>query len=521
MRRPMTCPICGSKISRITNATTNNSYFRCSNRDCFFVLSEDYTDADFYLQGTPLETRCLKCGEPLRVASGPHGLYPRCFNCDCDTAPFRVDGKIFQKWANARREEARAEVRALEEEFNSKDKDDQLYDFEEFIANAEPKAEETRPKKEKTKKEEKITTNIKEILNLLRKNLKEPMTAETISKKANLSIGSVRTSLLSLRSLEEVKIVGSHENLTGNRTLLYQLTESPLAELHVYSKEDGYNSIASFLRENVDKYGSIVRTREVLTAALKNVEPELFQNTRGICSGYKISIMEEIMNSKVAKNTEISNSSYTKSNNMKKTKVNAESTNKETIRTKIINTMREDLNKPYTTLELMEVVKSSRYNIRSNIRDLKKDRKIKTVGWDYREGYPGSTALSYQLTESPLPRFKITTDNNSYLTLKQFYKKKLRGKRCISMKKVEQIIKTLPVTPILVNKGTFAGYAVSDLKEAFKEYLDLPSPKKARSRVKPVKINTTETPVSNPIAGRKSVFSIFSSLFKGKEKVHS
>jgi hypothetical protein len=225
--------------------------------------------------------------------------------------------------------------------------------------------------------------------------------------------------------------------------------------------------------------------------------------------------MEEIMNSKSSSETK--KSETPKENEA----ISVAPTSRSGIRESIINILRKDLNKSYTIKELSKKLKSNRICVRNIIRALKETKKIKIVGWEYREGYPGASALSYQLIESTLPKLKVTTDNNSYLTLKQFYKKKLRGKRCTSMKNIEQIIRSLPVTPLIINKRAYAGYATSDLKEAFKEYLDLPSPKKTRSKVKPVKINTAEIPVSNPISEKKTVFNFFSSLFRKKEEIHS
>ena len=102
-RRPRKCPICGSKITRVTNAVTKNSYFKCSNNECSFVLGENYTDAEFNLQGTILKATCLKCNKPLVVVNGPRGLYPKCVHCSCDSEPTFYNGKkgkhpVFAKW---------------------------------------------------------------------------------------------------------------------------------------------------------------------------------------------------------------------------------------------------------------------------------------------------------------------------------------------------------------------------------------------------------------------------------------
>lgn len=515
MRRPTKCPICGSKITKVTNAVTKNSYFKCSNEECQFVLGSDYTDAEFYLQGQVLKTTCLKCNSPLVVVNGPHGLYPRCTHCTCDFEPTFYNGKMYSRWVNARRSSAREEIENLINSFNTeKTTDDELYDFNAFIASTSVK---------ETSKVKEGATNTEKILSVLLADINTPMGATEINARTEINIASIRTGLLSLRSLGLVKIVGYKANVSGNHSILYQSTESPLPEIQTYKKEDGYNTVISFLRDNADKYGSVIRAKEVLTKGLRDAkqEPILFHSSRGICSGYPISVMEKIMNNQCIQTKlplEVESAAITGSRR--------EGANK------ILNVFRENIKTPYTMSQIAEKINASRCYTKSIIRDLRKAKKLKVVGWEVIENQRGATALQYQLTESPLPKFKTTVDNNLYATFKQFYRKKLKGKRITSMAKAEKEIKNLPVIPLIINQRAYVGYSVADLKETFKKYIENPTPVKRTCRPKkevtPVDVETvlmlsqeeTSKAVSNPIK-KKSIFSSFVSLFQKKEKVHS
>lgn len=506
-KRPTKCPICGSKITRITNAVTRNSYFKCSNKNCHFVLGEHYTDAEFYLQGRTLSKTCLKCHNPLEVANGPHGLYARCFKCNCDTKPTTYNGKTYQRWANTHTLGVSEEIESLIKNFNAEEVkvEDSFYDFDAFIASTS------------VKNTPKDTISVK-ILSLLSNDAKVPFSAQEIRDKIDAKIGSVRTSLLSLRSLNLIKIVGCTKNPAGNHTILYQTTDSPLPSLTIHTKEEGYNSIASFLKENTDKYGAVIRAKEVLIAALQSnkIKPVLFNSAKGICNGYEISVMEELMSNKFIKH-ETAEASV----------VQLPRTREEN-KQGIINFFKKDTMTPFTSKQIAAEMGVNRTYIKTLIKELKKSKKIKVVGWDYIKGRRGATALQYQVIESPLPKLKTTVDNNLYTTLLQFYKKKLVGKRVTSIAKAQKAVEHLPSIPLLINDRAYVGYSVADLKKTFKNYI---SPSKRSNSIKVVPVEpdieaaviqskiTKENPVSNPIAKKKSFFSTITSFFK-REKVN-
>jgi hypothetical protein len=209
---------------------------------------------------------------------------------------------------------------------------------------------------------------------------------------------------------------------------------------------------------------------------------------------------------------------------------------------KIVSVLKDNLSTPFTADRIAREIGASVPYTSAILKELKKAREIKVVGWDMQKGTSGATALKYQMSESPLPKFKTTVDNNLYLTVRQFYKKKLRGKRVLSLPKAENIVENLPVIPLIINQRAYAGYAVSDLKEAFKDYIEVSPVSFKRRTSKKVKslpveveaamlvsrevpeatatisVEETSGKVSNPISKKKSLFSTISSLFK-KEKV--
>lgn len=527
MKRPTKCPLCGSKITKVMNATTKNFYYRCSNHKCRFVLGAEYTEAEYYLQGQTLQTGCINCGESLTVVNGPSGLYARCFNCNCDTRPTSYNGKMYPKWVNSNRKNVKEELQSLINEFEaSKNSEDIQYDFDAFIA---VPSEQKIPVKKETFIKPKGTL-LSSILEVLQEDLNKPMGASEIGTTIDSHVNSVRTSLLSLRTLGLVKIVSYIENPTGNHTMLYQVTESPLPELKTYTKEEGYSTIASFLKDNIDKYGSIVRAKEVLIKGLKdnNVKAVLFNSKKGICSGYPISVMEKIMKKQPVQ---------TSLNFEEKAVTPAMRGSREEGKAKILKIFQKDTTIPYTMSQIAKIINANKCYTKALIKDLRKDKKLKVVGWDPHEGQPGAIALQYQVTESALPRFKTTVDNNLYVTFKQFYRKKLSGKRVTSMSEAFKKIQNLPVIPLIINQRAYAGYSISDLKETFKKYIETPSTsvkriKKAKktTNLKNIDVETAvmisqetkevHSRVSNPLPKKKSLFSSLSSLFK-KEEVHS
>lgn len=505
-RRPEKCPLCGHKITKVVNAITKNFYYRCSNKECYFVLGENYTDAEYYLQGQTLQTGCISCGEKLTVVNGPNGLYSRCFKCDCDMRPMTYNGRTYQKWINAKGKNAREEVKTLINNFNSADSKDTQYDFDAFIAS---------PIKEvfTENSKGKDTVGMK-TLEVLMEDINKPMEPKEIGTIIDAKVTSVRTSLLSLKSLGLVKIVGYRENPSGNHTLFYQVDESPLPELKTYTKEDGYNSMIAFLKENTDRYGNILKTMKVLKKGLEDAgeKPILFHSSRGICSGYPIHLMEKIMNKQP-----IQTSFNFNKVSVHRTMRGHYERNKD--KDKVMALLHKNMNKSYTISQIAKEIRADESCTKDIIKELKKYKKIKVVGWNPYEEQRGIVTLKYQVNESPLPKLKTTVDNNLYVTIKQFYRKRLQGKRIASLEKAEKAVAGLPVIPLIINQKAYVGYSVADLKDVFKDCSDTSVSRIAKKQNTDVETavmlsSSRKKEVSNSSPEKNSFFSSLSSFFK-------
>lgn len=536
MERPAKCPICGSKIMKVTNITTKNSYYKCSNKTCTFVLGDTYTDAEYYLQGQKLETTCLKCKTPLTIANGPHGLYPRCFNCDCDLTPKSYNGKIYPKWVNAHRDRVKEELEALIESFNSKNSEDELYDFDIYISTQTPKtikAERVVKNVEEVseepikKKQEKSTkrayhrkhspeTIASRLLTFLVDN-PEPYSALELSKKMNLHVGSVRPALVQLCELNLIKVVKCEPTSVSSCELYYQTVDSKIPAVKIYTKEDGYSTILSFAKDNIDLYGAaqITRMKLMNMVADGGIKPEYVRSTRGVFLGLPISKMHDMMTN--GEKTETPKKAEVEETVAPKRKRKEFQCN--SMKNRILEVMKNDMSHPYTVVELAQVFNVDKSYVKTAVKKLRNDKKLKIVGWEYKEDCCGASALKYQVAESPMPRCKITTNNNAYLTFKQFYEKKIKGNKDLSVAVVKQVVKSLPMTPLLINQRAYAGYSVSDLREALNKLKtgETPVPKRARAKSSmPLEVEAA-TMISNPIVKKKSLLSKITSLFRKEE----
>ena len=522
MKRPTKCPICGGQITKVTNAVTKNSYYKCSNEKCHFVLGENYTEAELYLQGKSLETICLKCHNPLTIANGPHGLYARCFNCSCDTEPTSYNGKIYYRWANTHKAGVKDEIKSLIKAFESENTEDELYDFETYIAISQPKEESKEPLKEGTNEE----TTSEKILSIIRENINKSFTARNLASKLNRDLTLVRNTLANLKKSNLVKVVNYVPSKKSDKYLImyYQAIEGPAEPAKLYVTGEGYDSVYSFCKKN--------RRLSLASTVIKHLDSNKVQwvplcKSKGICKGYSETDLSNALNYVIYGDTKTKQLSLPMSNK-KAAKTPA---SKGEIRDQIISAFQKDLNKSYTTKQLAQVLSLDGSSVKNVLRILKNEKMVKIVGWAPEKGKQGATSLKYQLVESNLPKFKVTVDNNLYLTLGQFFKKRLKNKKTLTLKEATEKVEHLKSVPLIINQKAFVGYPVSALRETFKDYMTAPTPRahKKTSKVSSGKVRkSVSTPeeiqaavlVSNPVQ-KKSFLSMFSSIFKSKEKVHS
>lgn len=504
-RRPTKCPICGNKITRVTNAVTKNSYFKCLNKDCYFALSSQYTDEEFSLQGRRLQTTCLKCGEPLTVVNGPHGLYPRCLNCSCDSEPTLYNGKMYSRWVNAHRVSAKEEIEKLINSFNA---EDAMYDFDSALSEPTNSTE----KDKKTTRVSKLRKDsIKSsILNLLRKNLNKGMGANEIGSKLNKKY--IRMNIKYLKQNKLIKVVGYNQNHEGkNFELLYQLPESALPELKIYEKSEGYTSVSSFLKER----GCSPLTRKAVEASLKRnkVSPVPFNSLKGICIGYSVLELEKVLADIIKK------------------KRSARARTSLECSGRILSVLGKNVNSPYTIQQIANEIGESVQGTSVHVKKLRNCRKLKIVGWDRASSEGGPFALQYQLAKSPLPKFKVTTNKRLYMTLHQYYNKNLRGRQLTSPLKATGALKNLQSIPLLVHNKAYEGYLISDLKGAFEACVESNNiqPRAASKRTRkevsiPVDVEgavLVSQKSSQDKKEKKSVLNYLFSIFRKEQKIPS
>lgn len=542
MKRPTKCPLCGGQIIKVTNAVTKNSYYKCSNEKCHFVLGETYTEAEFYLQGKSLKTICLKCHTPLTIANGPHGLYARCFECSCDSEPTSYNGKVYYKWANTHKAGVKDEIKNLIHAFEAENVEDELYDFETYIALNQSKEKEVKETPTRYGAEEEITpvktetkaeTTLEKVLSVVESDIKKTFTAHSVASKLNIDDTLARNTLARLKSLNLVKVVHYLPSKKDSRFLFmrYQAIEGPGTEIRLYFTGEGYDSAYSFCKE---KKKTIMTSEVIKYLSDNNIKWVPLRKSKGICKGYSETDLSNALNyvtygSTKSKQLELPMTPQKSAETSDKKTI--QTVNKGDIKSQIISTLQSDLNKSYTTKQLAEVLSLDGSSVKNVLKILKNEKMVKIVGWAPEKRRQGATALKYQLVESSLPKFKVTVDNNLYSTVGQFFKKRLKNKKTLSLKEAMEKVENLESIPLIINQKAFIGYPVATLRETFKDYMTTPV-SKTRKKVANVSSKRVKkeasTPeeiqaavlVSNPVQ-KKSFLSMFSSIFKNKEKVHS
>ena len=446
--RPEKCPICGGKVVKITNALTKRFYYQCSNKDCYFVLGENYTEAELYLQGQHLQTGCLKCGAPLTIANGPDGLYPRCFECDCDSRPIFYNGKVYHKWVNAHRKNTAEEMSSLITSFNEPDESEDIkYDFNAFVLSEVP-AENNNSEIISVE----TPTNLEKVMEVLLRDTSKPMGIQDLCLETGIVKNSMRPLILYMKSHQQIKVVGYKEMPSKSCALLYQVPESPLPEITIYTKGEGYSTVRCYAKQNKTKYGHIHNLKEFLSRRLeeKKVRGVLFSSVKGVYFGYSISEMDKVMEHEPQQlfiDLEGAANSRGKSPS------------------DVLTFLEKNLSIPYTAAQIARSLNANDSYVRRSLRNLIAENKVKIVGWKYTKGQSGAVPMKYQSVKSLLQEFPVINSTQEFTTWRKFYKEKLNGKRITSKKKAKKCIADLPVTPLRIDKKVFAGYSIPDLEK--------------------------------------------------------
>ena len=504
MKKPTICPICGSKVKKVMHAVTRNSYFKCTNIKCHFALGVNYTETELNLQGTLLTSECLKCGKKLEVANGPHGLYGRCFNCNCDITPTKYQGKLYIKYANAYRNSVKEEVETLINNYQ-KGEADKEFDFEANIAI--PTKESTYKSKEPQKGSAPYGSLVYKVTQTLSGSISTPMSCEDISKKTNISLSQARSTINKLKKFNKVKVVGYLEEY-AKPTMLYQLIESSLPEVEVMKWNDEYTSITQFIKDNHSKYGNATKMRHIINAGIKkyNIKSVVTQDNKGFVSSFKKEELTQIM-----EGTWKQSSSNEQLKLLKEAPQKSPDKSSKVISNNILQLMREDLGTPWSCTDITKKLNGKPLTVQKVVNDLLKARKIKIVGLKERKG---TQICTYQTIQSSIPKLKITKDTKSYMTINSFYEKRLRGKRALNQYAIrEKVVKTLEPTPLIQQGRMYIGYSTAELENLFRDELGSSNRKKKIKRTANLKKRTpieTKSPVPQKT---KSLFGFFSSLF--------
>ena len=498
--KPMACPICGANVKVVE--VKNGAYYKCSNNECHFCVGSNYTDEEIALQGKKLNSVCLQCGAPLEVACGPHGLYPKCFECDCDSKPMKVGGVVVTKWANAHSWNAKEEIKNLKKEF--KNQNELAYDFED----EEPSI---------TKKVEKISSNnfskleqrFQRVLDLLSSSPKKSFSASDISNKLNIEVSTVRCYLSTLRERKLIKITSCKFVVRGSMILYYNLMDSPIPELKIYTESEGYTTASKFHDKVRDKYKFTIAL-SILKKNIKRNKLQMYplQFERGAIPSYKEEDLLKMLG--LVEKEEIKPIKKTEKREIIEASAN-------TIEKAIIEKLSENLEKPFTLKGISYATKRSPISVRVRVRALVKSKKVKVVGWDQtRANSRGPVKLEYQLKESPLPKLDIIKDNVNYLTINQFYAKRIQGLRKTSLQNVIKLVKKSALTPVplMINKRAYIGYSIKDLNAIATNLLESPfNSKKPVNRKKVLVKTTAGKSNSQKRESAKKPFNLFNTFF--------
>lgn len=460
--KPVSCPICGAEVRLV--GTRENSYYKCSNESCYFRVGLNYTDEEIALQGKKLKSVCLQCGAPLGIACGPHGLYPRCFECNCDSKPMTIGGLVVNKWANAHSWNAKEEIKKLLKEFKKQNELD--YGFEEIHENELPKKEVIKKEVCKDKSYKVSYDGIpQKILNLLSTHSNKSFDASTMSETLNISLFSTRKALTSLKNKGLIKVVSCKTGGKGTMTQYYRLSSSPMPELKIYEEDEGYITVNDF-RDVLQKDFNITISGNALRAKIDINKLRMYpmQKAKGIFSSYKKAELLGMFN------LSSNNDNNKKSVSTRKKDLKNLSSEHLPLEELIKEKLREDLTKKFTVKGLSAETKRNLDSVRGCVRKLLRRKKLKIVGWDYENySFKGAVSLLYQLKESPLPKFDTVKDNVNYLTIHQFYNKKMKGLRKVSLHQIVKLVEkyNLSAAPLIINKKAYIGYSTKDLNDMF------------------------------------------------------
>lgn len=524
------CPKCGSLVIKMINSKTNESFYKCSNENCHFRLRTDYEEEDVFLQGKKLKTVCKGCGYPLEIACGPHGLYAKCYHCSIDTNPRNG----LPRWSNARSFNAKAEIKYLIEQYK---KDSYInYGFDESTSyySTEEIPNETiqdikEPEHDSTLN---LSSSIIGLVKTLEANENLMLSSDELAKIANVNPATTRNYLKQLREIGEVKVVGYRDVGSGPLVILYQSKNSKMEPLKIVTREEGYDTVTNFYKEQKELLSSSV-TPTSIAQALKNAGIQMYPllTEKGIMRGYSKEQLKSLSSLFKKSNKESEESISIQTHlpieipTKKVSPKNLSSTQEQ-----ILTYLKENIYRGVNAKEISDNLGLPVAKVQHNIYLLKEQGKIKVVGLSHtEESKSGFHGTLVQVISSSLPTLKITKDLKRFTTLKRFLSTHSKVK--MEAKKALRIVEEANVEefPVIINKRLFKGYRIQDLKEVLHKAQKERKRAPYKKRKTTVSVEAPTTVVENtPVISERSskgLISAFSNFFKRQkeytEKLHS
>lgn len=478
------CPKCGSKINEVSSSN-NKHFYKCSNAECHFALPEEYTAEHIFLQGYILNSKCIKCGNPLEVSCGSEDLYPRCYHCNPRISE-DTDKQIL--WSNACSFEARKEIENLRKLVNDNYflpdnyqiiKDNCSNGMQEDIEITSKNAtqENIEPISQVLKK---CTTQEQKVLEILKSNENKGWSSGEIAKILNISVPQARSIFSSLKNSKKIQMVGFKKVTNKPLLVLYQTVDSPLQKMKVKTKQDGYDTLTGFYQRFKEELPPLRIVKCLVKKQGLEMQPILYE--KGLLEGYNIEDLKRICLQKISK----------------KKPTPSIKENFESIKERIINYLKKHPDRGIGCDELQSRLKIHKPSLQNALRTLKLKKLIKIVG--YKEN-SDSIQLTYQVCESPIPEETEIYENcKDIVTISSFYKQ-YGNQISVNISKAPLILaqKNIKRKFVLVKGRVFTGYNIKDLKQIL-----LPSAEKS---------------AENSSEDNSTFKNIFSSFFKNKKEI--
>lgn len=135
------------------------------------------------------------------------------------------------------------------------------------------------------------------ILSLLSNDNETPYGIQDICKATGLRYDPVRFAITDLRASRKIKIVDWKAAQAGPSTLLFQVHRSPLRALSIVTREQGFDSVTSFMKNNGNLLPRGYKTPAPLIKLVEELGITMYplQTGVGLVKGYKNADLKYIL----------------------------------------------------------------------------------------------------------------------------------------------------------------------------------------------------------------------------------